>query len=136
MAPASGSRVALAAVGGRARVGGVVAAAAAFAELAAALTPDADRRADRALAAAAMMLPVGEPGTVTRLLAEASAAGPGVTGVAGDSRRIRADLVRPRLAIVQNQGGYVPRRLVELARRLDRSEATQVRAAHLDAIRG
>jgi DNA-binding CsgD family transcriptional regulator len=113
----------------RARARGGLAAAAAFAERAAAMTPDADRRADRTLAAAAAMLQAGEPGAVTRLLAAVETGGP------GDSRRVRADLVRARLAVVQNQGGDVPRRLLDLARQLDRSDTAQVRAAYLDAIR-
>jgi DNA-binding CsgD family transcriptional regulator len=113
----------------RARARGGLAAAAAFAEQAAAMTPDADRRTDRTLAAAAVMLQAGEPGTMARLLATVEPGRP------GDPRRVRADLLRARLAVVQNQGGDVPRRLLDIARQLDRSDTVQVRAAYLDAIR-
>ena len=112
---------------GRARARGGLAAAAAFAERAAVLTPDPARRAERTLAAAGVMLQAGESGAVTRLLATSGAVLP------GDHRRAQADLVR--LAVSQHRGGDMPRLLLEAARRLDRSDPAGVRAAYLDAIR-
>jgi DNA-binding CsgD family transcriptional regulator len=113
----------------QARVRGGLAAAAAFAERAAVLTPDPARRAERTLTAAGVMLQAGEPGAVTRLLATSGA------GMPGTHLQARADLVRARLAVTQHQGGEVPRLLLDAARRLDRSDIAGVRAAYLDAIR-
>ncbi|MBV9794465.1 MAG: AAA family ATPase [Actinobacteria bacterium] len=112
----------------RARARGGLAAAAAFLERAAVMTPDPGRRAERTLDAAAVMLQAGEPGAVARLLAVADA------GLPGDHQRARADLVRARLAARQ-RGAEVPWRLLDAARRLDRSDTAGVRAAYLDAIR-
>jgi DNA-binding CsgD family transcriptional regulator len=118
----------------RARARGGLAAAAAFAERAAVLTPDAGPRADRTLAAAAIMLQVGAPAAAARLLAAAGPTRP------GEPRRAQADLLRARLAMVQNrgrdhQGRDVPGQLLTAARQLDRSDTAQVRAAYLDALR-
>ncbi len=113
----------------RARARGGLAAAAAFLERAAVLTPDAGRRADRSLAAAAALLQAGESDAVTRLLAGTE------PGIGGGDRHARAQIVRARLAVAQHCGGDVPRQLLEAARRLDRADAVQVRAAHLDALR-
>jgi DNA-binding CsgD family transcriptional regulator len=138
----------------RAQARGGLAAAAAFRARAADLTPDPERRAERALAATAVMLPAGEataagrlldtaePGTVTPLV-PAAAAEPGradaaaaeTAGPVGGHWRAHADLMRARLAVSRHQGGDGPRRLVDAARRLDRSDTGQIRAAYLDAIR-
>jgi DNA-binding CsgD family transcriptional regulator len=113
----------------RARDRGGLAAAAAFLERAAVMTPDADRRAGRALAAAAAMLQAGEPGAVTRLLVTAESAS------AGEHHRASADLVRARLAVARHRGGDTPRLLLDAARRLNRLDTAGIRAAYLDAIR-
>ena len=113
----------------RARARGGLAAAAAFLERAAMLTPDAARRADRSLAAAAVLLQAGESDAVTRLLA-------GTEPGAGDTgRHARAQILRARLAVAEHRGADVTGQLLEAARGLDRADAAPVRAAYLDALR-
>ena len=113
----------------RAQARGGLIAAAAFLERAAALTPEPLRRADRILAAAAVMLPAGAPAAVTRLL---TVAGPGLPG---SQRQASADLVRARLADTARQRADAPGLLLDAARRLDQSDPAAVRAAYLEAIR-
>jgi DNA-binding CsgD family transcriptional regulator len=113
---------------GQAQARGGLAATAAFLERAAVMTPGNERRAERTLNAATVMLQAGEPGAVARLLAMADA------GTPGDHLRARADLVRARLAVSQSRGGDVPWLLLDAARRLDRSDIAGVRTAYLDAI--
>ena len=113
----------------RAQARGGLAAAAVFGERAAELTLDGARRAERTLAAAAVMLQAGEPGIAARLLAVAEPGRP------GDRGRAQADLMRARLAVTQNRGSEVPRLLLDAARRLEPSEVAWARAAYLDAIR-
>ena len=119
----------------RARARGGVGAEAAFLERAAMLTPDAGRRADRSLAAAAALLQAGESDAVTRLLAGAELGSGLDSGSADGDRHARAQILRARLAVAQRRGGDTPRLLLDAARRLDRADPAPVRAAHLDAIR-
>jgi DNA-binding CsgD family transcriptional regulator len=114
---------------GQAQSRGGLPAFAAFLERAVLLTGDADRRSRRALAAAAAMLQAGEPDGAAKLVDVAE------SGALDDQWQARADLIRARLAFTQHRGGDVPRLLLDAAQRLDRSDAAEVRAAYLDAIR-
>ncbi len=113
----------------QARSRGGLAALAAFLEAAALITPDERRRAERTVAAAAVMLQAGEPGAAARMLTMAE------PGIASDRLRARADLVRARLAVARGHGEEAPRLLLDVARRLDKSDTAEARAAYLDAIR-
>jgi DNA-binding CsgD family transcriptional regulator len=114
---------------GRAQARGGLAAAAAFLERAAIATPDATRRAERSLAAAAVMLQAGEPGTAAKLLDLTDA------DTLDGHRQARADLVRARLAFTVNRGGDAARLLLDAARQLSQFDGAQARTAYLDAIR-
>jgi DNA-binding CsgD family transcriptional regulator/energy-coupling factor transporter ATP-binding protein EcfA2 len=113
----------------QAQARGGLPACAAFLERAVVLTPDPRRRSRRALAAATAMLQAGEPDGAAKLIDVAEG------GIPGGQWQARADLVRARLAFTQHRSAQVPRLLLDAARRLGRSDATQVRAAYLDAIR-
>jgi hypothetical protein len=113
----------------RARARGGLAAAAAFCERAAELTPDRARRARRALAAAQAKQQAGAPDAALRLLAIAEAGpldelGPG-----------RAELLRARLAADPGRGGDAPQLLLKAASRLEPLHARLAREAYRDAFR-
>jgi DNA-binding CsgD family transcriptional regulator len=112
----------------RAQARGGLAAAAAFLERAAMLTPDAARRSLRTLGAAEVMLQAGEPGVAVRLLDVAE------TEVLDDHQQARADFVRARCSFTVNRGGDAPRLLLDAAQRLDRFDVAEARAAYLEAI--
>ncbi len=113
----------------QAQARGGLPAHAAFLESAVLLTPDAQQRSRRALAAAAAMLHAGEPNGAARLLDLAA-------GEIPDDRWLaRADLVRARLAFARSRNGQVPRLLLDAVQRLDWSDAAQARGACLDAFR-
>ena len=114
---------------GRAQARGGLAAAAAFLERAAMASPDAGRQAERALAAATIMLQAGEPFAAAKLLDVAEA------GPLDRHGQARTDLVRARLAFTLNHGSDSPQPLLQAAQQLSRFDAEQARAAHLDAIR-
>ena len=82
----------------RAQERGGIAAKAAFLERAAMATPDAERRTERYLAAAAVMLQAGEASAAAKLLGMAEA------DTLDDHRQARADLVRARLAFTADRG--------------------------------
>ena len=112
---------------GRAQARGVLAAAAAFGEHAARLTPDPARRTARALAAAHAMLWAGARGPALELLALAE------SGPLDAFQRARADLVRAQVAVASSPGRDTPL-LLEAARRLEQHDAGLARAAYLDAL--
>ncbi|MGD0702753.1 MAG: AAA family ATPase [Trebonia sp.] len=114
---------------GQAQARGGLPACAAFLERAVLLTPDAQQRSRRALAAATAMLQAGEPDGAAKLIDVAE------SGIPGGQWQARADLVRARLAFIQHRSGQVPRLLLDAAQRLGGSDATRVRAAYLDAVR-
>jgi DNA-binding CsgD family transcriptional regulator len=111
----------------RARARGGLAAAAAFLERAAALTPTPERRAQRALAAAHAKYMAGAPDSALRLLALAQA------GPLDDLQRARAELVRAQIAFVVNCGRDAPPLLLDAAKRLEPLDPALARATYLDA---
>src|SRR5258706_225696 len=113
---------------GRAQARGGRAAAAAFLERAAALTPDRARRAARALAAAAAKVQAGAFEAAGRLLGMAEA------GPLDESQRARADLLRARLTFGANRGNDAPPLLLKAAKRLEPIDAGLARDTYLDAL--
>jgi hypothetical protein len=113
---------------GRAQARGGLAAAAAFLEFAAALTPDRARRAARALAAAAAKIQAGAFEAAGRLLGMAEA------GPLDESQRARADLLRGQLAYAANRGNDAPPLLLKAAKRLEPIDAGLARDTYLDAL--
>lgn len=112
---------------GRAQERGGVAAAAAFLERAAALTPDPGRRAERTLAAAQAKLSVGDFDAAAGLL----------TTVPGDDpgRAARADLLRGKLSFVRRRGDEGPTaHLLRAAARLAATDPARSRECYLDAV--
>jgi DNA-binding CsgD family transcriptional regulator len=112
---------------GRAQARGGLAAAAAFLERAAALTPAESRRARRALAAAQVKFEAGALDDALALLATAR------TGAAGP-QRARADLLRARIAFASRRGGDAPRLLLRAARELEACDADLARATYMEAL--
>ena len=121
------SRAELERSAGRARARGGLAAAAAFCERAAELTPDPARRAQRALAAAQAKHQAGAPDAALRLLAMAQA------GPLDELGRARAGLLRAQLAAVDGRGRDAPPLLLKAARRLEPLDAGLAREAYRDA---
>jgi DNA-binding CsgD family transcriptional regulator len=113
---------------GRAQARGGIAAAAAFLERAAALTPDPAQRTERALAAAQAKVQAGAFGAALEMLAMAEA------GPLDELQRARADLVRARLAFVSHRGSDAPPLLLSVAKRLERIDVDLARATYLDAV--
>ena len=97
----------------RARVRGGLAAAAAFLERAAQLTPDPGRRARRALVAAQSEHQAGASAAALRLLAMANA-GP-LDGVG----RVRAELLHAQIAAGPSRSSHAPPLLLQAANRLE-----------------
>ncbi len=113
----------------RAQERGGIAAKAAFLERAAMATPDAERRTERCLAAAAVMLQAGEASAAAKLLGMAEA------DTLDDHRQARAHLVQARLAFTADRGADSSQLLLDAARQLSRFDAAEARVAYLDAIR-
>jgi len=112
----------------RAQGRGGFAAAAAFLELAAALTPEPPRRAERALAAAQTKFRAGALEDALRLLATAEA------GVLGDLERARAGLLGAQIAFVSTRGSDAPAMLLAAARRLTPLSPTLACETYLEAL--
>ena len=98
---------------GRAQAAGGLAAAAAFLERAAALTPDPAQRATRALAAAQAQVQAGAFEAAVKLLGMAEAA------PLDEFQRARVDLLRAQLAFAADRGGDAPPLLLKAAKRLE-----------------
>jgi DNA-binding CsgD family transcriptional regulator len=113
---------------GRAQARGGLAAAAAFLQRAAALTPDPARRAGRALAAAEAEVRTGGFDAALDLL-DVAADGP-----LADDQQARVDLARAELAFVANRGNDAPPLLLKAAERLARVDPALSRATYLDAL--
>jgi DNA-binding CsgD family transcriptional regulator len=113
---------------GRARARGGLAAAAAFLELAAVLTPDPAQRARRALAAANAKFQAGAFDTAEDLLAMAAA------GPLTELEQARLQLLRGHLAFVTSRGGNAPLLLVRAAQRLEPVDLDLARTTYLDAL--
>ena len=112
---------------GRARVRGGLAAAAAFGERAAELTPEPDGRARRALAAAQAKYQAGAPDAALRLLAMAQA------GPLDELGRARAELLRAQLTAGSGHGRGASALLLEAAKRLEPLHLGLARDAYRDA---
>jgi DNA-binding CsgD family transcriptional regulator len=113
---------------GRAQARGGLAAAAAFLERAAVLTPNPARRADRALAAAQAKVQAGAFEAAVQLLGMAEAA------PLDEFQRARVDLLRAQLAFAANRGSDAPPLLLRAAKRLEPIDADLARDTYLDAL--
>jgi DNA-binding CsgD family transcriptional regulator len=112
---------------GRAQARGGLAAAAAFGERAALLTPDPARRADRTLVAAQASLRAGAFGKALELLAMAEA------GPLDELQGARADWLRGQIAFASGPGSDAPLLLLKAARRLEPLDPGLARETYLDA---
>jgi DNA-binding CsgD family transcriptional regulator len=112
---------------GRAKARGGQAAAAAFLQRAVALTGDAARRADRALAAAQASLGAGAFDAARGLLATAEA------GLLDELGRARIDLLHAEIVFVQSRGSDAPLLLLQAARKLAPLDVRLARNTYLDA---
>jgi DNA-binding CsgD family transcriptional regulator len=113
---------------GRAQARGGLAAAAAFLQRAAVLTPDLAKRAERALAAAQANVRSGAFDSALKLLAMAEA------GPLDELGRARADLLLAQLAFASNRGNEASPLLLRAARRLEPVDADLARETYLDAL--
>ncbi|HEY2130278.1 MAG TPA: helix-turn-helix transcriptional regulator, partial [Streptosporangiaceae bacterium] len=112
---------------GRAQARGGLAAAAAFLERAAALTPDPARRAGRALDAAQANVRAGAFGKARDLLAAAEAE------PLDEFASARMDLLRGQIAFASNLGSEAPSLLLKAARRLEPIDLDLARETYVDA---
>jgi DNA-binding CsgD family transcriptional regulator len=113
---------------GRAQARGGLAAAAAFLERAAALTPEPARRAQRALAAAQTKYEAGALDDALTLLATVE------PGALGDLERARVDLLRAQIAFASGRGSDAPPLLLKAARELEAVDPDLARATYLEAL--
>ena len=112
---------------GRAQARGGLAAAAAFLQRAAVLTPEPASRARRALAAAQSKHQAGAPDTALNLLAMAQ------VGPLDELQQARAELLRAQITFAVNRGREAPPLLLAAAKRLESLDATLARETYLDA---
>jgi DNA-binding CsgD family transcriptional regulator len=113
---------------GRAQARGGVAAAAAFLERAAVLTPEPSRRASRALAAAQAKHQAGAFDPALRLIAIAE------SGPLNELQRAQVELLRAQIAFALNRGNDVPPLLLEAAKRLEPLDQKLARETYLEAL--
>jgi AAA ATPase domain len=113
---------------GRAQARGGLAAAAAFLERAATLTPDQGRRATRSLVAAEAKQQAGAPDAALDLLAVAE------PGLSDELSRARLDMVRAQIAYAQNRGSEAAELLLYAGKRLEPLQLALARACYLDAL--
>ena len=113
---------------GRAQMRGGLAAASAFLERAAALTPDPAARARRMLAAAQAKSAAGAPDAALRLVGQAEA------GPLTELDRARAHLVRGLTAFGSSHGADAPGLLLGAARELQPLDPQAARDTYLDAL--
>jgi DNA-binding CsgD family transcriptional regulator/tetratricopeptide (TPR) repeat protein len=113
---------------GRAQARGGLAAAAAFLERAAALTPERAPRARRALAAAQTKYEAGALDDALALLATAE------PGALGNLERPRVDLLRAQIAFASRRGSDAPPLLLKAARQLEAVDSELARATYLEAL--
>lgn len=112
---------------GRARARGGLAATAAFLSKTVELTPDPQRRARRALAAAMTHREAGAPGAALDLLAMAQA------GPLDDLEQARADLLGAQITFSVTRGREAPPMLLAAAKRLETLDPTLARETYLEA---
>jgi DNA-binding CsgD family transcriptional regulator len=115
---------------GRAQARGGLAAVAAFLERAAALTPQAARRAQRLLAAAAAKRDAGAPESALGLLAGVE------TGLLDELGRARVELLQGQIASEQRRGREAGRLFLGAARRLEPLDPELARETYLEALAG
>jgi len=113
---------------GRAQACGGMAAAAAFLERAAELTPDPGRRADRALAAAQVIQRTGASDAVLRLVALAEA------GPLDPLRRAQLDLLRAQVVFTASRGREAAPLLLQAGRKLEEWDVRLARETYLEAL--
>jgi DNA-binding CsgD family transcriptional regulator len=113
----------------RAQARGGVAAAAAFLELAAGLSPDPATRAHRSLAAAEAKQLAGAPRAASTLLGVAA------RGHLGELESARAERLKGQIALDLRRGGEAVPFLLDAARRLEPVEPTAARETYLEALR-
>jgi DNA-binding CsgD family transcriptional regulator len=113
---------------GRAQARGGLAAAAAFLERAAVLTPDLAKRAERALAGAQAKVQSGAFDSALKLMAMAEA------GSLDELGRARADLLLAQLAFASNRGSDASPLLLRAAQRLEPVDVDLARETYLDAL--
>ena len=112
----------------RARARGGVAAAAAFLERAAELSPDPAQRGTRALAAAQLKLDAGALDAAERLLTVAT------TSPLEELDRARAERLRAQIAFARTRGSDTPSLLSAAAKRLEPLDPELARETHLEAL--
>jgi DNA-binding CsgD family transcriptional regulator/tetratricopeptide (TPR) repeat protein len=112
---------------GRAQSRGGLAAAAAFLTRAAELTPDRERRADRALAAAQMQIQVGSFVEANRLLTLSE------TDEPNEQQLARIDLLRGQISLAGGPVAAAPAQLLRAAKRLEQFDRALARDTYLDA---
>jgi len=113
---------------GRAQARGGLAAAAAFLERAAVLTPDLAQRGERTLAAAQAKVHAGAFEEAGQLLGMAEAA------PLDELQRARVDLLRAQLAFAANRGSDASPLLLRAAKRLEPIDAGLACETYLDAL--
>jgi DNA-binding CsgD family transcriptional regulator len=113
---------------GRAQARGGLAAAAAFLQRAAELTPEPRRSAQRALAAAQSSYQAGALDEALALLATAE------TGDVRDFTPARVHLLRGQIAFAARRGSDAPPLLLKAARELEAVDLPLARATYLDAL--
>jgi DNA-binding CsgD family transcriptional regulator len=112
----------------RARARGGLAAAAAFLERSAALTPDATRRVERALDAAEFKHKAGSLDAAERLVLEAE------SGPLDELKRARAERLRGRIAFASSRREDAPLLILSAARRLQGLDAPLARETYVEAL--
>jgi DNA-binding CsgD family transcriptional regulator len=112
----------------RARARGGLAAAAAFLERAATLTPDPAHRAARALTAAQTEHDAGAPDAALKLLTFAE------LGSLDELQHARLERLRAQLAFASQRGSDAPPLLLAAARRLEPLDAELARETYLEAL--
>jgi DNA-binding CsgD family transcriptional regulator len=112
----------------RAQAHGGLAAAAAFLERAAALTPEPSAQAERALSAAQTKYQAGALDDAVALLGTAEA------GAADGPKRARVHLLRAQIAFASERGADAPQLLLRAARELEAVDADLARATYLEAL--
>jgi len=112
----------------RAQARGGMAAAAAFLQRAAELTPDPGLRVERALAAAQVKLDVADAASASSLL-DAARLGP-----LDDLQRARLERLRAQVVSLNRQGRDAPELLLEAGKRLEPLDAGLARDTYLEGI--
>src|SRR5262249_21283123 len=107
---------------------GGLAAAAAFLQRAAELTPDPALRVERSLAAAQAKLEIADTASASALLSAAE------LGPLGELQRARLERSRAEVVFVSRRGRDAPQLLLEAAHRLEPLDGDLARETYLEAI--